>query len=60
MLQQLGIMLFEEREKMGVKQRNIADGIISITELCRLERGEVEIDYFTLQALFEIRLPQSH
>jgi len=53
MLQQLGIMLLEEREKMGVKQRNIADGIISITELCRLERGEVEIDYFTLQALFE-------
>lgn len=53
MLQQLGIMLFEEREKMGVKQRNIADGIISIPELCRVERGEVEIDYFTLQALFE-------
>lgn len=53
MLQQLGIMLFEEREKMGVRQRNIADGIISIPELCRVERGEVEIDYFTLQALFE-------
>lgn len=53
MLQQLGIMLFEEREKMGVKQRNIADGIISIPELCRVERGELEIDYFTLQALFE-------
>lgn len=43
MLQQLGIMLFEEREKMGVKQRNIADGIISIPELCRVELSLIHI-----------------
>ena len=53
MIQQLGVMLFKEREKMGETQKNIAEGIISISELCRVERGEKEIDYFTLQALFE-------
>lgn len=53
MMQQLGVMLFKEREKMGEKQKSIADGIISIAELCRVEHGEQEIDYFTLQALFE-------
>lgn len=53
MIQQLGIMLYREREKMGEKQKSIAEGIISISDLCRVERGEMEIDYFTLQALFE-------
>lgn len=53
MIQQLGIMLFKEREKMGEKQKSIAEGILSISDLCRVERGEMEIDYFTLQALFE-------
>lgn len=38
---------------MGETQKNIAEGIISISELSRVERGEREIDYFTLQALFE-------
>ncbi|MBO5030513.1 MAG: helix-turn-helix transcriptional regulator [Lachnospiraceae bacterium] len=53
MIQQLGVMLCEEREKMGETQKSIAEGLISISELCRVERGEQEIDYFTLQALFE-------
>ncbi|MDE6915428.1 MAG: transcriptional regulator [Lachnospiraceae bacterium] len=53
MLQQLGVMLCSERERMGKKQKDIADGIISIAELSRVEAGEQEIDYFTLQALFE-------
>lgn len=53
MIQQLGLMLFKEREKMGEKQKSIAEGILSISDLCRVERGEMEIDYFTLQALFE-------
>lgn len=52
-MQQLGVMLFKEREKMGKKQKSIAEGIISISELCRVECGEKEIDYFTLEALFE-------
>lgn len=46
-------MLCKEREKMGEKQKSIAEGILSISDLCRVERGEMEIDYFTLQALFE-------
>ncbi len=53
MIQQLGIMLFREREKMGEKQKSIAEGIISISDLCRVERGELEVDYFTLQALLD-------
>ena len=53
MLQQLGLMLFYEREKMGETQKNIAEGIISNSELSRVESGELEIDYFMLQALFE-------
>ncbi len=53
MIQKLGIMLCKEREKMGEKQKRLAQGIISISELSKLERGALEIDYFTLQALFE-------
>lgn len=53
MVQQLGLMLFYEREKMGETQKNIAEGILSISELSRVECGELEVDYFTLQALFE-------
>lgn len=53
MLQQLGVMLYEEREKMGETQKNIAEGIVSIAEMCKVEQGKHEIDYFTLQALFE-------
>lgn len=53
MIQRLGIMLCEEREKMGETQKNIAEGLVSISELCRVEHGVHEIDYFVLQALFE-------
>lgn len=53
MIQQLGVMLCKEREKTGETQKNIAEGIISISELSRVERGEHEVDYFMLQALFE-------
>lgn len=53
MMQQLGIMLCKEREKMGEKQKSVAKGIINVSDLCRVECGELEIDYFTLQALFE-------
>lgn len=53
MMKQLGVMLCKEREKLGEIQENIAVGIISISDLCRVESGELEIDYFTLQALFE-------
>lgn len=53
MMKQLGVMLCKEREKLGEIQKNIAIGIISMSDLCRVESGELEIDYFTLQALFE-------
>ena len=53
MIQELGVMLFKEREKMGEKQKRVADGIISISEMSKVESGGHEIDYFTLQALFE-------
>ena len=53
MMQQLGIMLCKEREKMGEKQKNVAKGIISMPDLSKVENGAMEIDYFTLQALFE-------
>lgn len=53
MMKQLGIMLCKEREKLGEIQKNIAVGILSISDLCRVESGDLEIDYFTLQALFE-------
>lgn len=52
MIQQLGVMLFKEREKLGETQKSIAEGIISISDLCRVEHGRMEVDYFTLQALF--------
>lgn len=53
MINQLGVMLCKEREKMGETQKRVAEGIISVSELCRVEHGGQEIDYFTLQALFE-------
>lgn len=53
MMKQLGVMLCKEREKLGEIQKNIAVGIISISDLCKVECGELELDYFTLQALFE-------
>ena len=53
MIQEVGVMLFKEREKMGEKQKRVADGIISISEMSKVESGGHEIDYFTLQALFE-------
>ncbi len=53
MIQELGIMLCNERKKMGEKQKSVAEGIVSISELSRVESGELEVDYFTLQALFE-------
>jgi len=53
MIQELGIMLFNEREKMGERQKSVADGIVSISEMSKVESGNLEIDYFTLQALFE-------
>ena len=53
MIQKLGIMLCKEREKMGEKQKRVAEGIINLSDLSRVENGTMEVDYFTLQALFE-------
>lgn len=53
MIQELGIMLCKERKKMGEKQKSVGEGIISISDLSKVENGAMEVDYFTLQALFE-------
>ncbi len=53
MMQQLGIMLCKEREKIGEKQKRVVEGIINLSDLSRVENGTMEVDYFTLQALFE-------
>ncbi len=41
MIQELGVMLFKEREKMGEKQKRVADGIISISEMSKVESGKI-------------------
>lgn len=53
MMKQLGVMLCKERVRMGEIQKNIAEGIISTPDLSKVENGSMEVDYFTLQALFE-------
>lgn len=52
-MQKLGIMLSELREEAGVAQKDLARGIMSVSELSRLECGEKEADYIVLAALFE-------
>lgn len=40
MIQELGIMLFNEREKMSERQKSVADGIVSISEMSKVESGK--------------------
>ena len=37
MMQQLGVMLCKEREKMGETQKSVAEGIINVSDLSRVE-----------------------
>ena len=49
----LGEMIYELRKGLGASQRELAKGIMSISELSRIESGEKEADYIGLEALFE-------
>lgn len=53
MLEILGRMIWHIREEVGISQKDIARGIVSTAELCKIEYGEKEIDYFLLEALFQ-------
>jgi len=52
-MERLGVMLYKLRIQIGESQGNTAAGIISTSKMCKVEVGEQQVDYFTLQALFE-------
>ena len=49
----IGKMIYKLRKEAGISQWDLARGIVSKTELSRIERGEKEIDRFTMEALFQ-------
>lgn len=53
MKQKIGNMLMQLRENAGVTLKDMTRGVITISSLCRVERGEKEIDYFLLEVLFQ-------
>lgn len=53
MIKKLGNILSDLRQETGVAQKEISQGIMSISELCRVELGEQELDYILLESLFE-------
>lgn len=53
MKRKLGVIFGNLRKESGVGQKEIGRGLVSKTELCSAEKGDREIDYFTLEALFE-------
>ena len=53
MTNNLGTILAGIREKEKISQKSIADGIISSNFMCKLEKGEKELDYVVMETLFE-------
>lgn len=49
----IGYMLFNLREKAGISQKNLGRGVLSVTELSRVESGQRRIDRLHLEALFQ-------
>lgn len=49
----LGTILADIRRKVRASQKDIADGIISPNFMCKVERGEKELDYVVMETLFE-------
>ena len=49
----IGKMIHTLREKAGISQKRLAEGILSIAELSRVENGEKEEDMFVLEALLQ-------
>lgn len=46
-------MLYSMREEIGISQKELAGGLLSIPELSRLEKGEKTADKVLLEALFQ-------
>ena len=53
MIKTLGNILNDLRKETGVAQKDMARGIMSVSELCRVELGAQEADYILLESLFE-------
>ena len=49
----LGRMIWHIREEVERSQNDIARGLLSTAELCKIEYGEKEADYFLLEAIFQ-------
>ncbi len=49
----IGIMLHELREGAGVQAKDLARGMLSVSELSKLEAGTRDADYIILDALFQ-------
>lgn len=53
MTKSLGTILHQLRKDAGLSQKELSDGIVSISELSRVEYREKELDYILLESLFE-------
>jgi len=53
MRRSIGKMIHTLRETAGISQRELAEGLLSIAELSKVENGEREEDKFVLEALFQ-------
>lgn len=49
----VGKMIWKLRERLQINQEYLAKGIISASDLSRVELGTKEIDYFELEAIFQ-------
>lgn len=52
-MKNVGNMLHELRENLGIRQIDLIEGIMSISEFSRIEAGEKEADYIVLSTIFE-------
>lgn len=53
MIQEIGSMIYQLRKKLYVTQESLCRGLLSETELSRIENGEKECDSFLMTALFQ-------
>lgn len=53
MRRSIGKMIRTLRENAGISQNGLAEGILSVAELSRVENGEKEEERFVLEALFQ-------
>jgi len=53
MIQEIGSMVYQLRKKLFVTQESLSRGLLSTSELSRIERGEKDGDSFLMTALFQ-------